>query len=106
MTITVQELAINLMVSIINAAYLTPVPELSAVSVACQVSPRTIATVSPLAGVAPVKVGSLPHEAVDVKTFTRNWTGTLLMGVVLLVVAKSSTCSATAYHPAPTVLGT
>ena len=95
-----------LIIKLVISHYLTPGPELSAVNVICQVSPKVMPIVSPLSRFVPVKVGWLSHEADDEKTFTRNWTGTLLMAVVLLVVAKSSTCNATAYHPAPTEAGT
>ena len=37
-------------------------------------------------------------HAVPVKVFTRNWSGTLLIGVVEEAVAKSSICRDTAYH--------
>ena len=48
---------------------------------------------------APTSSGLLAHEALESNTFTRNWSGILLRGVVLVVDAKSSICSATPYQP-------
>lgn len=49
--------------------------------------------------VIPMNSGFCEHASSEENTKTRNWTGTLLRGVVAIGVAKSSICKATAYHP-------
>ena len=77
-------------------AYFRADPPLSAAIVWVNVEPADIETRDPSVLVGGTNVGPLEQEPVDKSTFTRNCSGTLLIGVVSLGLAKSSICSATA----------
>ena len=67
-----------------------------AVICALQTELKGTPTQDPSGGVAPTSSGWLEQDCLDENTRTKNWTGTLLRGVVSAGEAKSSTCSATA----------
>ena len=82
-----------------SCTYLTPAAPLVAIIDSCQVVSNGIPIHDPSTLVGATNSGLLLQEEVEVNTRMRNWSGTLLRGMVELVEAKSSICNATAYQP-------
>ena len=82
-----------------SCTYLTPAAPLVAMIDSCQVVLNGTPIHDPSTLVGATNSGLLLQEEVEVNTRMRNWSGTLLRGMVELVEAKSSICNATAYQP-------